>query len=122
MAIQIVLTLALLVAFLYALSQRAQLRMMFALLSLGIASAIFFVWNPDAANRVAHMFGVGRGADLVLYFFVVLSFVVGFNLHIKNNKNRQYVTELARELALLRAQYPEDPPNAHGQLNTSAGK
>jgi hypothetical protein len=111
-AIQVILNLALLLCFVYAFSQRAQSRLVFTSLSMIVILGMVFVWHPDAANRIANLVGVGRGADLVLYVFVVISLVVVFNLHIKNKKNGEYITELAREITLLRAQHLGQPPRA----------
>src|SRR5260221_8751111 len=40
-------------------------------------TGIIFVLLPDLTNNIAHLFGVGRGADLLLYSMVVF-FYAGF--------------------------------------------
>lgn len=37
-----------------------------------ILAGAYFVVFPEQANRLAHFLQVGRGADLMLYFFVVI--------------------------------------------------
>ena len=72
--------------------------------------AIYFVWQPDRANELAHDVGIGRGADLVLYVWVVLTMLVGLNLHLRLRTQAIRTTELARALALLEAERGSDEP------------
>ena len=48
--------------------------------SLGIAMAAAFgliiIWYPEVANSLAELVGVGRGADLLLYSWIVISMFV----------------------------------------------
>jgi hypothetical protein len=106
MIIQFMLTVMIVISFLYVLSQRVRSRSIFFPIIVGIVSAMFLVWNPDTANKIANFVGVGRGADLIIYFFMILSFFVGFNLHIKHKRNLQHITDLAREVTLLRVRSP----------------
>lgn len=67
------------------------------------AAALVFVMNPEAANRLAAVAGVGRGADL---FFYVSIPGLAFALLLLLSRIRvleQRETKLIRELALLRA-------------------
>jgi hypothetical protein len=52
--------------------------------------------------------GVGRGADLVFYCWIVISLIVSVNLQFKILNLQEMTTELTRELA-LRA--PREPQN-----------
>lgn len=79
---------------------RAVTKVGFGLFFLGVMVAV--LW-PDGVSAVAHLVGVGRGTDLVLYCLVV---VFGFSLiatylRIKELESKQ--TRLARELAVTRA-------------------
>jgi len=67
------------------------------------ASGLYFVWFPSHANILAELVGVGRGADLFLYLWVLISLLIMFNLHLKLRSQMELITELAREIALLRA-------------------
>lgn len=62
-----------------------------------------FVWVPSAADRVAHMLGVGRGADLVLYMYCAISFLLILNLSLKLRAQHETITELARFIAIANA-------------------
>ena len=55
---------------------------------------------PELANYTAHLVGIGRGADLIFYCFVLISFAVIFNLHLKLRQHRESLTQVVRALAI----------------------
>ena len=61
---------------------------------------LYFVWLADHANDLAHFVGVGRGADLVLYCSIVISFARRPKSHIVARSNIRLMTELARHIVL----------------------
>jgi hypothetical protein len=98
--IRILLTVGLLVFLVYGTSQRGKARFVFyATLAIG-AAGLFFVWMPEEANGLAYLLGVGRGADLILYCWILTSLIMALNLHVLIRENQQVTTELARQLAL----------------------
>lgn len=107
MIIQIVLTCGLLLFLIYGLAQKNR----FGLISLVIyaigISGTYFVWQPDHATYIAKKLGVGRGADLVLYLWIVIGLIIGLNLHLKLKKTKTLITQLARHAALESAMLPE---------------
>jgi small membrane protein len=71
-----------------------------------ISAALFggyLIWNPDNATAMAHWFGVGRGTDLVLYVWVLISSAVMLILYLNSREQFQIVTGLARAIALAEA-------------------
>lgn len=72
-----------------------------------IASLIgtYFVWSPAQATVLAEYVGVGRGADLVIYLWVVISLIIFLNLHLKLRAQMEVITVLARELAFANARF-----------------
>jgi hypothetical protein len=73
-----------------------------------VASAfagLFFVWFPAEATALAHFVGIGRGVDLILYTWVVISLIMLFNLHLKLRAQMEVITELARKIALANAEH-----------------
>ena len=64
------------------------------------AAGLYFVWFPEQTTMIAHVVGVGRGADLLFYCWLLASLIVMFNLHIKANEQLRMLTDLARALAL----------------------
>jgi len=75
-------------------------------------TGLYFVWVPAHATWLAELVGIGRGVDLILYLWVVISLIVLLNLHLKLRKQMEVITVLARELALANARSaasPNDP-------------
>lgn len=107
MVIRILLIFALLLTILYALRNRKQspLVSMGALL-FGLVG-IFCVIMPDITTMVAHVLGVGRGADLLLYCFIIISVLMLFSLHLRVLRLQDMLTILVRELALAKVSKPE---------------
>ncbi|HPH96014.1 MAG TPA: DUF2304 domain-containing protein [Anaerolineaceae bacterium] len=67
---------------------------------LGTAAGIIFVIYPDLTTKIANMIGIGRGADLLLYFFVMygMFFVISSSAH--SRKAEHQLTELVRGIAV----------------------
>ncbi len=60
------------------------------------------MWFPAHATVLAELAGVGRGVDLIIYVWVVISLLIVLNLHLKLRAQMELITELAREIALVR--------------------
>jgi len=58
------------------------------------------VVRPEVTSFVANVVGVGRGADLVIYFAVVLIFYIIFQMTIKIEKIERDITKIVRTVAL----------------------
>ena len=69
---------------------------------------------PWTTTRVANFFGVGRGADFILYGSVVLLFVLVFKIFVALDKLDRKLTDVVRKEALK-----EMPKNTgHSSLGT----
>jgi hypothetical protein len=66
-------------------------------------AGLYFVWIPSHATRLAAFVGIGRGVDLILYVWVIISLVMLLNLHLKLRAQMDLITVLARTLALAEA-------------------
>jgi small membrane protein len=109
--IKILLTFGLVVFLVYGITQRGKSRFVFqATLAIG-AAGLFFVWMPEQANDLAYLLGVGRGADLIFYCWILTSLLMALNLHVLIRENQQMTTELARQLALAHPLKPLDRIN-----------
>ncbi len=65
---------------------------------------------PDTTSEVARFFGVGRGADLVMYVSIVAILFVLVHYYSKFVELQRNVTQLTRELAILRTDLEHAPP------------
>lgn len=106
MMIQIFLTVLLVgIALLFAV-QQATSRLVRAVILTVIAAGAFFVWAPEQTTVVSRAVGVGRGADLVLYVWVVISLALMLVLYLKVVQMGRKVTQLTRAIALSQARIP----------------
>jgi small membrane protein len=75
-----------------------------AVLSMLVAAAgLYFVWLPSHATQLATLAGIGRGVDLIIYVWVVISLILLLNLHLKLRSQAELITILMREVALANA-------------------
>jgi len=82
-------------------------------------TGIVFVWEQQASTRIAHMLGVGRGADLVLYIYAAISFVLIISLLLRIKQLQEQFTELCRAFSLAHPLRVEAPREA-GQTNEAS--
>ena len=78
-------------------------RIMVLLFALTAALSIFF---PSLLSAAAHLLGIGRGTDLVLYAFIVSFLVYMSTTHQRFRHMEASITKLARRVALDEATRP----------------
>ena len=72
---------------------------------LWLGSAIIIVF-PDATSLLAHILGIGRGSDLILYAGLVILFYRVFRIQLALERLDQGITEIVRALALTQMPAP----------------
>ena len=72
-----------------------------------IAAAVAIVW-PNTTRVVAQVLGIGRGADVVLYAFVLIVLIGFYTVYLRLRRLDANLTLLVRHLALQNAAAPED--------------
>ncbi len=114
------LTAALLGLLVYALLQRTQFPLVARILPLVCLLGIYVAWFPDSTSEVAALVGVGRGVDLMLYVWLMVSGLLILVLHLKLVQQDRRLTELARAMAIAHAHSPElaSGPHATGLLSS----
>jgi hypothetical protein len=65
--------------------------------------AIVVIVSPNTSNRLAHVVGVGRGADLLLYALTLAFIFVVLYMYIRSKEEQDQRVILARKIALLEA-------------------
>ena len=73
------------------------------------AAGLYFVWLPSHATKLAGLVGIGRGVDLILYVWVIISLLVLLNLHLKLRAQTELITALTREIAIANARPAATP-------------
>jgi hypothetical protein len=104
---QVIIVATVLVFLLYAVRLRTMLRdrLVFTVIVLvGIALAI----RPDLSTRIANAIGIGRGADLLLYVFILFSLFQSVHLAARLKTIDARMTSVVRESALARPLLPAD--------------
>ena len=118
MIIQVLLICGLLLCLLYAFMQSQKSRLLSKAILIVALTGIYLVLFPEHTNALAHFVGVGRGADMVLYCWLVISIIVSMNLQLQILQLQRFITELAREIALLGAQRSPDEGDTGARLDT----
>ncbi len=59
-----------------------------------------FVWLPKVSDAFAHLIGVGRGVDALVYVSIVGLFYGMFRLYVKMESIEHEITNLVRNIAL----------------------
>lgn len=75
-----------------------------------IAFGAFLLWTPETTDRFAEAFGVGRGADLLLYVWVVITLALIVFLYLKLTTLSRRITQLTRAIALAHPRGEQRPP------------
>lgn len=77
------------------------------LVILFLITGIFFVLFPDVTNKIAHLVGVGRGADLIFYLAILFLFFLVLKLYSRLRKVEQRFTEFVRNKSIEEAEHPK---------------
>lgn len=115
MIAQVFLSLLLLLALFYAWSSFRKTPQIGILVAIAALAGLYFVWLPNHATWVAVHMGVGRGVDLILYVWVIVSLLAILNLHLLLRAQHELITKLARVLALSQAEPKADDPPTDAQ-------
>lgn len=95
-----------LLAILYFARFRTRLLDRFLFLGLAAGGALLVI-RPDWATRLANLFGVGRGADLITYLGFVIVAYLWLMMYSRVRKLDAQLTELTRQIAILEAKRPQ---------------
>src|SRR5690349_23464940 len=61
---------------------------------------VYAVARPDDVTRVAKLFGVGRGTDLLLYALIVAFVFTVLAFYLRIQEDEQRITQLSRAVAI----------------------
>lgn len=79
--------------------------LLWALIWIGTAAIITF---SDATSFLAPLFGIGRGADLIIYASLLIAFYLILRIHLTLARLEQEITQIVRAIALERLTEPLD--------------
>jgi hypothetical protein len=121
MIMQTALSLLLAGIILYAWAERRRSPLVGLLSMFAAIAGIYLVWIPSHATVLAEMAGVGRGVDLIIYIWVVISLLLFLNLHLKLRAQMDLITTLARAITIANAaRRSESASRLHGPETRAA--
>jgi small membrane protein len=97
-----------LIKVIYSYKQRGMYTLDFLLWTLVWVGTAFIIIFPDTTSFVAHLLGIGRGADLIIYTSLLIIFYLLFRIHLTLARLEQEITEIVRTIALARLTEPID--------------
>ncbi len=96
---QILITLAILIVLILISRSRDLIVERFFTILVTLAG-VYFVIFPDSASKIANLVGIGRGADLIFYLFIVFSWFWFASTSAKMRKTEKRLTEIVRQMAI----------------------
>ena len=104
MIFQLLLSASLAVILIYSYNQRIRSPSVSAVALVAAGAGLYFTWFPSHATSLAGLVGIGRGADLIFYLWVVISLALLLNVHLKLRASHSQLTEVVRHIAILEGQ------------------
>jgi hypothetical protein len=98
----------------YSYKKRGIYTLDFLLWTLVWVGTAFIIIFPDTTSYVAHLLGIGRGADLIIYTSLLVTFYLIFRIHLTLAHLEQEITEIVRAIALARLTEPIDSGSGNG--------
>jgi len=88
-------------------------RALFLEIAVLLAGAVFIVF-PDRATKLAHLVGIGRGVDFLLYPTVIWLVRESLLSRRRRIEDAERLTEVVRALAIVKAHNAGVPPHSAG--------
>ncbi|MRJ03309.1 MAG: DUF2304 domain-containing protein [Epsilonproteobacteria bacterium] len=63
----------------------------------------YLILFPERADKVAHIFGIGRGVDLVIYLSIATLTLIVAILYAKVKGSERAMTKIVRKIAIMEA-------------------
>ena len=103
MIIKALLAFGLLLPLFYVMIQSRRRVLVRGAVMLTVVFGQYFVWFPEEANRIAGAVDVGRGADLLLYSWVLIGMLLILNSALSIISINETLTKLIRHIAIQEA-------------------
>ncbi len=65
----------------------------------GLAGIILVV-DPDLSTWIAHLLGIGRGVDLIVYLFMIAALFYSVAVSSELKKTKRQITHVVRQMAI----------------------
>ena len=106
----LIIGLGLILAYIGSRKRLSKLQFLFVFFFFGIgATGVLF---PGLTMQAAALVGVGRGADLLLYFAVLCGVLIAANFYFRFKETENTLSEVVRRLAIQSPTRPPDFPES----------
>ena len=75
---------------------------------------------PNLTNSIAHIVGIGRGADVIIYSAIVVLTYTVYQLILREQRMSAEMTELVRAIAIDHAHSPNETPDSNTPTHDSS--
>lgn len=58
------------------------------------------IFNPSLSAKISSVFGIGRGADLVVYSSIIFIYYISYRIYLKIDNLQKQIKELSTKIAL----------------------
>ncbi len=86
------------------------------------AGGIFLIINPGASTWVANGIGIGRGADLIFYIFILLSIFLFVTLYSEVRRLNRQMTHIVRDISLRNVEKGGNSESQPGNVSSKDGR
>jgi hypothetical protein len=93
-------------------TRKSALRRLFVFFVFG--SGLVFILYPGLSMRIAHLVGIGRGADLVFYVAILFLVFLCFNFYLRFQALEAQLTGIVRTLAITHPVLDDDRRHRSG--------
>src|SRR5450759_4835122 len=66
------------------------------------SEGFYFGGVPGHATELAEFVGIGRGVDLIIYLWIVISLIMLLNLHLKLSEQMELITIRVRTMGIAK--------------------
>lgn len=109
MIAQIILALILLVPLVYVQLQSSSPRSVKLLITMTVLAGEYLILFPGHSGVVAAYVGIGRGVDLIMYIWLIVSFAMIISLFFSLRMVNQDLIRLSQQIALSAPSRPAEP-------------
>ena len=79
---------------------------------------LYFIFFPESASAIAKLVGIGRGADLVFYLFILFTWFWFSSSSLKMRRIERKITDIVRTMAIENPlRLPKPIKNDENQTN-----
>jgi len=76
-------------------------------------SVLTVFWSPELASRLAIIFGIGRGSDLIVYIAIIVIIFLLYRVFVQIEKINSDISHIIRDIATRHDEYKKKDSDPH---------